>query len=131
MDVARVVVIATSEVDRESLAEVVEPDDELVVLVPAVEQSRLEWLANDEDAARGRAREVAHEVDRAAPTDASAVEVKPDRPTQLVTDAIGTYRPDRVVLALREGERSTWLEEGELEAVPDRVAGTPVVRMTL
>jgi len=129
--VARVVVIASSEVDRGILSNVVGPDDELVVLVPAVEQSRLEWLANDEGSARLRAREVAREVEREAPTEASTVQVRPDKPTQLVADAIGAYSPDRVVLALRETEDATWLEEGELEAVPDEVAGTPVVRVTV
>lgn len=128
---ARVVVIASSEIEREALADVVAPDDELFVLVPAVEQSRLEWLANDEDDARARARQVAASVDRDAPTTASAVEVKPDPPAQLARDAIETYRPDRVVLALREQDDATWLEKGALEALPDEIDGTPVVRVAL
>src|SRR5918992_4980731 len=52
---ARVVVIATSELERESLDAVLEPEDELHVVVPAVEQSRLQWLANDEGDARAGA----------------------------------------------------------------------------
>ena len=52
---ARVVVVATSSVDRRVLAEHLEADDELFVVAPAVEQSRLAWLTNDETerAARG------------------------------------------------------------------------------
>ena len=51
---ARVVVVATSSVDRSILAGHLEVDDELFVVVPAVEQSRLAWLTNDESDARER-----------------------------------------------------------------------------
>ena len=51
---ARVVVVATSSVDRSVLAGHLEPDDELFVVVPAVEQSRLAWLTNDESDCTGR-----------------------------------------------------------------------------
>jgi hypothetical protein len=50
-----VVVVASSEADRSALAEVVGDGDELIVVVPAVEQSRLTWLTNDEDDGRARA----------------------------------------------------------------------------
>lgn len=131
MNVTRVVVVASSEVSREALSSVVAPQDELFVLVPAVEQSRLEWLANDEDEARERAARVAEEIETAAPTDATSSEVRPDHPGQLVLDAIARYHPDRVVLALRRGEEGTWLEEGELEAIPPNVNGVPVVHLAL
>ncbi len=55
---ARIVVVASSEMDRDALASVLEPDDELHVVVAAVEQSRLQWLANDEGDARRQAEEV-------------------------------------------------------------------------
>lgn len=128
---ARVVVIASSEVSREALHEVVAPDDELLVLVPAVEQSRLEWLANDEDDARRHAARVADGIASEAPTAATSTEVRPDHPGQLVLDAVGRHNPDRVVLALRRGEEATWLEEGELEAIPPSVNGVPVVHLVL
>jgi hypothetical protein len=48
------VVFASSEVDRATLDEHVE----LHVVIPAVEQSRLQWLTNDEGTARERAQEV-------------------------------------------------------------------------
>lgn len=128
---ARVVVVASSEVDRDVLGDVVAADDELFVLVPAVEQSRLEWLANDEEPARSRAEDVGEAVRRAAPTEALSVEVRPDHPGQLVLDAVGQYNPDRVVLALREEDEGTWLEEGELEAIPPVVNGVPVIHVEL
>jgi hypothetical protein len=126
-----VIVVASSEVDRSALAEVVGDGDELIVVVPAMEQSRLAWLTNDEDDARGRAEEVGEAIDSAAPVDVSTVEVKPDMPAQLVRDAIAEHDPDRVVVALRVGDDATWLEDGELARLPDEIAGVPVVRLSL
>jgi len=127
----RVVVVASSEPDRAALAEHLAPDDELHIVVPAVEQSRLQWLANDEGDARAQAEEVGHAVERAAPGEAASVDVKPDVPHQLVLDAIAEHQPDRVIVALREGEESTWLEEGELNELPDEIEGIPLVRIRL
>lgn len=127
---ARVVVVASTELDREALREVVSAEDELVVIVPAVEQSRLDWLANDEEEARAKAEQVGEAIDREAPASASTVEVKPDPPGQLVLDAVAEHNPDRVVLALRDDDAG-WLEEGELEAIPGSVNGVPVVHVRL
>ncbi|HET9438121.1 MAG TPA: hypothetical protein VFO64_07960 [Gaiellaceae bacterium] len=128
---ARVVVVSTSEVDRNALAGLLEPSDELVVVVPAVEQSRLEWLANDEGDARRRAREVGESVADDAPPARTSVEVTPDVPHQAVLDAIAEHAPDRIVVALREGEDASWLEEGELARVPGEIEGVPVERLQL
>jgi hypothetical protein len=128
---ARVVVVSSSQVDRQALSEVVSADDELHVLVPVVKQSRLQWLTNDEDKARAEAQAVGEAVAGAAPTDASDVEVKPDPPQQVVRDAIAEHRPDRVVVALREGEEATWLEEGGLDELPGTIDGVPVDRITI
>lgn len=125
------VVVASSDVGREALREVVAPDDELFVHVPAVEQSRLDWLANDEDDARARAARVAEHVGSDSPTEPASVEVKPDRPSQLVLDAVAQHNPDLVVLALRRDEDATWLERDELETIPATVNGVPVVRLEL
>jgi hypothetical protein len=128
---ARVVVIASAEIDRTALASVLDPDDELHVLVPAVEQSRLDWLANDEDEARARAQQVGEQIGEDAPADLASLEVKPDTPSQLVRDAIAEHDPDRVVFAVREGEQATWLEEDELGRLPAEVDGVPVTRLAL
>jgi hypothetical protein len=129
--VARVVVVSSSEIGRDALADALSPDDELVVVVPAVEQSRLQWLANDEDEARREARAVGEAVARDAPGDASEVDVKPDPPRQVVRDAIAEHRPDRVVVALRDGEEATWLEESELAELPAEIDGVTVERIRL
>lgn len=128
---ARVVVVATSPVARSELAQHVEPDDELAVVAPAVEQSRLQWLANDEDAARESAQAVGESIADRAPTDAETVEVKPDPPSQAVSDAIAEHDPDRILVVVRQGEHATWLEQGEAERIPDELEGVPVTLVEL
>ena len=99
---ARVVVVSSSQLERTVLSEVVAADDELYVVVPAVEQSRIQWLTNDEAPARADARQVGEEIGLVAPGEPSDVEVKPDAPDQVVLDAIAEHKPDRIVVALRE-----------------------------
>jgi hypothetical protein len=128
---ATIVVVASSEVDPATLAEYLEPDDELHVVIPAVEQSRLQWLTNDEGAARDRAQEVGEEIVHEAPVPDASVDVKRDVPSQAVLDAIAEHDPDRIVVVLRTGDDATWLEQGELLQVPGEIAGVPVVRVSI
>lgn len=128
---ARVVVVSSSQLDRSVLSEVVSAEDELYVVVPAVEQSRLQWLTNDEGSARSDAREVGEAIGRAAPGEASEVDVSPDTPNQVVLDAIAEHQPDRIVVALREGEEATWLEDGGLDELPREIDGVPVIRISI
>jgi hypothetical protein len=127
---AHVVVVATSDVARDALADFVAPDDELSVVVPAVEQSRLDWLANDEAAARAEAEAVGPSI--ADETSAAArVEVKPDPPSQAVLDAVAEHTPDRILVVLRTGEDATWLEDGETGRIPEEIEGVPVALVTV
>ena len=128
---ARVVVVATSSVARDELEQHVQPDDELAVVAPAVEQSRLDWLANDEDEARERAQKIGESVATRAPADAEAIDVKPDAPSQVVIDAVAQYDPDRVLVVVRGGEDATWLEHGEAGRIPDEIEGVPVTLVEL
>ena len=128
---ARIVVVASSDLPRAALSDAVSPDDELRIVVPAVEQSRLQWLTNDEDGARAEAYEVGEAISRAAPAEATNVEVKSDLPRQLVLDAIAEHHPAKIVVALRKGEGATWLEDGELDGLPTEIEGIPVVRISV
>jgi hypothetical protein len=128
---ARVVVVSSTEVDPAVLSDHLDPEDELHVVVPAVEQSRLEWLANDEDRARRRAEEVGETIAERAPAERASVDVKSDVPSQAVLDSIAEHNPDRILLVLRDGEDASWLEEGELDHVPGHIAGVPVTRIEL
>ena len=105
--VARVVVVSSLAVDPGVLGEHVAPEDELFVVTPAVEQSRLAWLTNDEGDARRRAQNVGGSIADEAPVDAASAEVKPDAPSQAVLDAIAEHDPDHIVGVLRTGEDAT------------------------
>jgi len=126
---AKVVVVATTPVDPDALADHVDPSDELVVVAPAVEQSRLDWLTNDEGDARSSARAVGEIVAADAPTDAPEVEVKPDAPEQVVRDAVAEHHPDRIVAVVRRGEDASWLEDGN--RIPETIDGVPVALVEL
>jgi hypothetical protein len=126
---SRVVVVATAPVEPEALADHVERDDELVVVAPAVEQSRLDWLANDERDARASAQAVGETVAAEAPGRTEAVEVKPDPPSQALRDAVAEHDPDRIVVVVRRGEDATWLEDGD--SIPETIGGVPVTLVEL
>ena len=128
---ARVVVVSSMEIEPSALGEEISADDELFVVVPAVEQSRLAWLTNDESAAREEAQAVGESIAADAPPAAPAVDVKPDVPSQAVRDAIAEHRPDRIIVAVREGDDATWLEADELDRVPGQIAGVPVTRVEI
>jgi hypothetical protein len=128
---SRVVVVASSEVPEEALSDVISPDDDVRIVMAAVHQSRLRWLVSDEDKARAEAQEAGEAIAEAAPADPSAIQVKPDLPSQVVLDAIAEHTPDKIVVALREGEEATWLEKGELEELPQEIDGIPVVHVSV
>jgi len=126
---ARIVVVASSEVPEDALSEVISPEDDVRIVMAAVDQSRFRWLVSDEDKARAKAQETGEAIADAAPAEPSSIQVKPDVPSQLVLDAIAEHKPDTIVVALREGEEAAWLEKGELEELPDEVDGIPVVHV--
>ena len=74
---ARVVVVSSSEIEPGALSDVVSADDELHIVVPAVEQSRLQWLANDEGDARKDAAAVGESVE--LPREIDGIPVTPIR----------------------------------------------------
>lgn len=128
---ARIVVLATVEPGPDVLGSLVAPGDHVHVVVPAVEQSRLQWLANEEDEARAIADGVGRAIEAAAPTAGTSSESKVDSPAQLLADAVREHRPDRVVVLLRAGEDASWLEEGELQRMPGTFEGVPVERVAV
>ena len=135
MDRKKLLIVATAPVEPGPLREAVRShsgdDAEVRIVAPASDLSPLQWLANDEDAARERAQAVGESIADRAPTDAETVEVKPDPPSQAVSDAIAEYDPDRILVVVRQGEHATWLEQGEAERIPDELEGVPVTLVEL
>ena len=103
---------------------------EVRVVVPAVRQSRLEWLANDEDDARQRAEEAASEIAEAVPAEAEAT-VGDSDPVLAAKDALREFPADEVVVVTRPDEDATWLEEGSGKEIERELGGIPVKRITV
>ena len=102
------------------------------IVAPATDVSVLEWLTNDEDAARRTARAAAAEAADAVET--SSVEVDATShdtdAAQAVVDALRSFAADEIVVVTRPDETSTWLEDASFDAAV-KAAGVPVRRVVL
>ena len=102
---------------------------EVHVVAPAVKQSRLQWLTNEEDDARAEARRTAEAVAAATAGEVEHVEAEAgdSDPLLAVEDALRTFDADEIVVVARTGEGASWLEEGAAETIADRF---PQLRVT-
>ena len=109
-------------------------DDKANVLVvaPATNVSPLQWLANDEDAARGEARRAAEQASKAV--DSRSVAIDPTshdtEAAQAVADALRNFDADQIVVVTRAGGNSNWLEDDALAAALEQ-SRVPVRRVEL
>ena len=127
----KVLVVSSVERPVEELRTVLGDDvGEVRVVVPAVRQSRLEWLANDEDDARREAREAASEIADAVPAEAEAM-VGDSEPVLAAKDALREFPADEVVVVTRPDEDATWLEEGSGREIERELGDIPVKRITV
>ena len=101
---------------------------EVKVVSPAVKQSRLQWLTNEEDDARTKAERTAEQVAQAVANEADHVEAEAgdSDPLLAVEDALRTFQADEIVVVLREGEKASWLEEGAADTIAERFPDVPV-----
>ena len=107
-----VLVISSVERPVAALREALGGDiDELKVVVPAVKQSRLQWLTNADDDARVEAEDAAASIEHATSDDVEAQAGDSD-PLQAAEDALAEFEADELVVVTRPDEEATWLEEG-------------------
>jgi hypothetical protein len=112
---------------REALGDV----DEVRVVVPTVRQSRLQWLANDDDAVREEADAAASEIAEAIPAEeAESIAGDPD-PLQATEDALADFDVDELVVVTRPDEEASWLEEGRAEDIERSFPGLEVTRLVV
>jgi hypothetical protein len=104
--------------------------DELRVVVPAVKQSRLQWLTNADDDARQEAERAAASIDDATPDDVQA-EAGDSDPLQAAEDALADFDADELVVVTRPDEDATWLEEGRAADIERRFPGLEVTRLAV
>ena len=104
--------------------------DALKVVVPAVKQSRLQWLTNADDDAREEAQEAAASIEHATPEDVRA-EAGDSDPLQAAEDALADFDADELVVVTRPDEEATWLEEGRAKDIEQRFPGLQVSRLVV
>ena len=132
----RLLVVTTASVEPGQLQERVrahagDGPAEVKVVAPAADVSPLKWLANDEDAARGDADEIAGSATAALQGEAAVVEteVGDSDPVQAIEDALRTFPADEIIVITREGDDANWLEQDAGAAASDRF-GIPVTHLT-
>ncbi len=129
---ANVLVISTVEHSPDALREAIGGDiEQLRVVVPVVKQSRLQWLANDEDDARERAQVAADRIGDAVDSDATTTVAGDSDPLQAAVDELRQFKADQIVVVTRPDDEASWLEEGKSEEIAQKLGGLPVTRITL
>jgi hypothetical protein len=127
-----VLVISSSERPVAALRAALGDDiGELRVVVPAVHQSRLQWLTNADDDARERADEAASSIADALPSQQTGSSAGDSDPLLAVEDALREFAADEVVVVTRPDEETTWLEEGSSEVIARRLGGLKVTRLVV
>jgi GABA permease len=115
----RLLVVAASGVSADSAGRAIDRnygDDVAVhIVAPASGLSRLDWLANAEDGARGDAEARADQIADAVHTDNVDKEVGDTDPVQAIRDALTTFPADEIVVLTKPDDEVTWLEEGTTE----------------
>jgi hypothetical protein len=131
----RLLVVTTAVLEPETLRERVERHAggrpaEIKIVAPAADVSPLQWLASDEDAARGDAERVAGESAAAVEGEARVeTEVGDTDPVQAIEDALRTFPADEVIVITREGDDASWLE-ADAGAEANERFGVPVTHLT-
>ncbi len=126
-----VLVISSVERPETVLREALGGDvDELKVVIPAVKQSRLQWLTNADDDAREEAEDAAAAIDEAT-SDAVAAEAGDADPLQAAEDALADFEADELVVVTRPDEEATWLEEGRAADIERRFPTLEVTRLVV
>ena len=126
-----VLVVSTVEGAEDAIRDQLGDDvDEVKVVVPAVRQGVLDWLANDERAF-AHARDVAEQTADALPGE--TVEATPGEADVdlAIRDALATFPADEVVVAVRPEEESGAVESAATREIPRELDGVPVRRLVV
>ncbi len=130
----RLLVVITTEVADGVLHDFVRnrggDDAEMLVVAPASEISRLDWLTNAEDDARTEAASLAVKTAEATPTEDVEARVGDPSPVKAIEDALREFPADEVLVVTRPDNDASWLEEGSGETAQTRFR-LPVIRVTV
>jgi hypothetical protein len=130
----RLLVVITTEVADGVLRDLVRSragdDAEMLVVAPASEISRLDWLTNAEDDARADAASLASQTAEATPTENVEASVGDSDPLKTIEDALRTFRADEILVVTRPDDQAGWLEEGTGKTAQARFP-LPVTRVVV
>lgn len=117
-------VVVTTEVPDAKLNELARhlagDDAEVLVVAPASDISRLDWLTNAEDDARAEAGSLAHKTAAATPAPDVEAQVGDSDPVKAIEDALREFPADEVLIITRPDDDASWLEEGSGETAQTR-----------
>jgi len=122
----KVLVLSTVEDAAEKLGRYTNPDDTIKVVVPAVRQGFLDWLANDQEAF-AHAEEVAAETAAALPGHAVASSAGEADVALAIRDALAVFPADEIIVAVRNDDDAGVVEAMATKDAPHRtVDGVPI-----
>jgi hypothetical protein len=130
----RLLVVITTEIADNLLRDLVRSragaDAEMLVVAPASELSRLNWLTNAEDDARTEAAALAGKTAEATATEDVEARVGDSDPVKAIEDALRTFAADEILVVAHPDDQAGWLEEGSGAAADARFS-LPVTRVTV
>ena len=130
----RLLVVATASVPAAALHRSIRShageDAEMLVVAPASDISRLDWLTNADDDARTDAAERADELAEAAPTGDVESRVGDSDPLKAIEDALRTFPADELIVVTLGDDDAGWLEKGSGEKALDRFS-LPVTHLVV
>jgi hypothetical protein len=123
-----ILVVTTADGVEHALRGVIGEDDSVKVVVPAVRQGVMGWLANDQSA-YDEAQAMAEETAGRLPADDASSEVGEADVELAIRDALATFPADEIIVALRPEEQAGRIEaaaagrfpRGEIDGIPIRV----------
>jgi hypothetical protein len=102
----------------------------MLVVAPASDISRLDWLTNAEDDARAEAADLADKTAEATPTDEVEARVGDSNPVKAIEDALRTFPADEILVVTHTDDDAGWLEEGA-GAEAQKQFSLPVTHVTI
>lgn len=124
----RVLIVSTVELGGAAVESLVGDEAVTMVVVPQVRQSRLQWLANDEDRAHDVAQRASERLAADTPGMTVAAEAGDSDPLLAIQDALARFDADEIVVVTRPEEEASWLEHRAAADAPDELHGIPVRR---
>jgi hypothetical protein len=135
MSAHRLLVVTTADVPPDRVRDEVarhtgEESPEVRIVSAASDVSRLEWLANDEDAARREAEDTAGSAAAAVGGEAEVVDAGAGStdPVEAIEDALREWPADEVLLVTPPDHDANWLETGAGAEARTRI-GVPVTHV--